>query len=169
MAEGQVGDATAAPVTPGSRGSGVFPRDQSFTISNKLREFTALSRRLERHLAEQFELNQTDLAAMEHLSRSGSATPGELAEELGVTSAATTFVVNRLSAMGHVHRSPHPDDGRKTVITPSPASLANIATRMAPLGADLLGYLRELPPEDLGVIEAFLDRATSALRGQLDE
>lgn len=154
---------------PDPRGRGDRVVDQSFQISNKLRSFSALSRRLERHLAEQFELNQTDLAAMELLSRSGSATAGELADELGVTSAATTFVVNRLSAMGHVHRSRHPDDGRKTVITPSPDSLADIATRMAPLGADLLGYLRELPPAELGVIEAFLDRATQALHDQLGE
>ncbi len=125
-------------------------------IVTKLREVLALSRRLERHLATELDVNATDLFAMEHLSRSGSTTPSELAQELGVTSSAATFVVDRLAAQGHVSREPHPDDRRKTVVAPALASVEQVTGMIRPLAVGLTNYVEAMALEDRAVVEAFL-------------
>lgn len=133
-------------------------------IVTKLREVIALSRRLERHLATELDVNATDLFAMEHLSREGSATPTELAQELGVTSSAATFIVDRLAAQGHVSREPHPGDRRKTVVAPAPASVDLVVGMIRPLAVGLGSYVDAMQPEDRAVVEAFLDAVASMYR-----
>jgi DNA-binding MarR family transcriptional regulator len=130
----------------------------------KLREVIALSRRLERHLAVELEVNATDLFAMEHLSRHGSSTPSELAQELGVTSSAATFVVDRLAAQGHVTRRPHPDDRRKTVVAPAAESVQQVMEMIRPVATGLADYVDAMPPADRAVVEAFLDQVATVYR-----
>lgn len=130
----------------------------------KLREVVALSRRLERHLAAVLDVNSTDLFAMEHLARTGSSTPSELAQQLGVTSAAATFIVDRLAAAGHLSRAQHPRDRRKTVVSPSAGSLEQVGGLMQPIGTRLSRYLGAMTPHDREVLEAFLDEVADTYR-----
>ena len=58
-------------------------------------------------------LSTSELQALRHLV-DRSRGPVELSHLLGVTSAASSGVVDRLAARGHVRRRPHPDDGRRT-------------------------------------------------------
>lgn len=51
------------------------------------------------------------------LWREGGATPGELAERLGVEPATVTKSLRRLESAGLVERGPDPDDGRRVRVT----------------------------------------------------
>ena len=135
----------------------------------KLREVTALSRRMERHLAAGLEVNATDLFAMEHLSRHGSSTPGELAQQLGVTSSAATFIVDRLVAQGHVSREPHPDDRRKTVVSPAAESVQQVAGMLRPIAVGVADYIDSMSPEDRTAVAAFLDAVIAIYRTAAEE
>ena len=77
-----------------------------------LRALLDVTEEFERALGSELTVNPTDLHAMEHLIMSGPLSPSELSRRLGVTSAATTTVVDRLTALGHVRREPHPSDRR---------------------------------------------------------
>lgn len=66
-------------------------------------------------------LNETDMRALHYLivcaNRNLVATPGGIAHHLGVSTAATTKLLDRLEQGGHIMRAPHPTDRRALEIT----------------------------------------------------
>lgn len=70
------------------------------------------------------QLGATDMRALHYLivaGNSGSvATPGAIAAHLGISSASTTKLLDRLERAGHVTRAPHPSDRRALAISISP-------------------------------------------------
>ena len=85
----------------------------------------------------------------------GSSTPSELAQQLGVTSSAATFIVDRLAALGHVSREPHPGDRRKTVVSPSPESVRRVEGLIRPLATGLADYVASMTPAERTAVEEF--------------
>ena len=64
-------------------------------------------------------LNATDMECLRLLFMKGIATPSELARHTGLTSGATTAMLDRLEKAGFLERRPNPDDRRGTLITPA--------------------------------------------------
>jgi DNA-binding MarR family transcriptional regulator len=64
-------------------------------------------------------LNVTDLECLRLLFVKGIATPTELARHTGLTSGATTAMLDRLEKAGLIERRPNPDDRRGTLIAPA--------------------------------------------------
>ena len=64
-------------------------------------------------------LGGTDLYALGALSTAGPMTSGELADATGLTTGATTRLIDRLERAGHVRRVPDPSDRRKVRIEPT--------------------------------------------------
>lgn len=64
-------------------------------------------------------LNTTDSECLRLLFLKGIATPSELARHTGLTSGATTAMLDRLERAGFIERRPNPDDRRGTLIVPS--------------------------------------------------
>ena len=85
-----------------------------------LRELLDVTDDFERALGDELAVNATDLTAMEHLIVAGALSPTALADRLHLSSAAVTSVVDRLAALGHVRRTPNPDDRRAPWWFPSP-------------------------------------------------
>lgn len=54
------------------------------------------------------------------LDRSGSATPGQIADRLGVTSSTSTGLVERLARGGYIHRTHSKEDRRQVLLTLKP-------------------------------------------------
>ena len=67
-------------------------------------------------------LNVTDMECLRLLFHKGIATPSELARHTGLTSGATTAMLDRLEKAGLIERRPNPDDRRGTLITPAKSS-----------------------------------------------
>lgn len=69
-------------------------------------------------------LNETDMRALHYLivcaNRNLVATPGGIAHHLGVSTAATTKLLDRLEQGGHITRAPHPTDRRALQISITP-------------------------------------------------
>lgn len=68
-------------------------------------------------------LNVTDMECLRFLFLKGIATPSELARQTGLTSGATTAMLDRLERADLIERHPNPHDRRGVHITP--AKLAN--------------------------------------------
>jgi DNA-binding MarR family transcriptional regulator len=64
-------------------------------------------------------LNITDSECLRLLFLKGLATPSELARHTGLTSGATTAMLDRLEKAGWIERRPNPDDRRGTLIVPA--------------------------------------------------
>jgi DNA-binding MarR family transcriptional regulator len=62
--------------------------------------------------------NATDMECLRLLFLKGIATPSELSRHTGLTSGATTALLDRLEKAGFIERRPNPDDRRGTLIVP---------------------------------------------------
>jgi DNA-binding MarR family transcriptional regulator len=67
-------------------------------------------------------LNVTDMECLRLLFLKGVATPSELSRFTGLTSGATTAMLDRLERAGLIERRPNPNDRRGTLIAPAPSS-----------------------------------------------
>src|SRR5215203_235919 len=73
-------------------------------------------------------LNATDIECLRHLFLKGIATPSELARHTGLTSGATTAMLDRLEKAGLIERRPNPDDRRGTLVAPTKSSTEKAAS-----------------------------------------
>lgn len=64
-------------------------------------------------------INATDMECLRLLFANGSASPSELARHTGLTSGATTAMLDRLEQAGLIERQPNLHDRRGTVIVPA--------------------------------------------------
>ena len=95
---------------------------------------------------------------MERLVSEGPATPTELAHHLEISTAATTLVVDRLAAAGHVTREPHPNDGRKIIVRAAPRSAEAAYGHVALLLERTAELHASMSPADRATVTGFLDR-----------
>lgn len=72
-------------------------------------------------------LNVTDMECLRLLFQKGVASPSELAKYTGLTSGATTAMLDRLEKAGLIERRPNPDDRRGTLIAPEKSSAGKVA------------------------------------------
>src|SRR5215831_10334151 len=102
------------------------------------------------------QLNRTDLRALEALRR-GGMTAGRLARALGVTSGATTRVIDSLVASGHVTRGPDPTDRRRVQVQLTPAAEEQVDRTFAQLRVDARSLLETYDDAELGTVARFLE------------
>ena len=76
-------------------------------------------------------LNTTDTESLRLLFQKGIATPSELSRHTGLTSGATTAMLDRLEKAGLIERRPNPNDRRGTLITPTKSSSEKVASWFA--------------------------------------
>lgn len=143
------------------------PRVQDATVL--LREIRELSAAFEGHLGTQLTVNPTDLTAMEHLIQDGPLTPTDLARRLGVSTAAATTVIDRLTAVGHVSRIPNPADRRGVLVVPAPASVARAMGALMPMIMDIDGVLSDFSEAEQAIITEYLERVVTAYRAHIPD
>jgi DNA-binding MarR family transcriptional regulator len=114
-------------------------------------------------------LTDTDLLAVQHLSREGRATPTRLRELLGMTSGGTTGLIQRLERFGHVVREPHPTDHRSAILRLTREVEVVAGEAFAPLVHDLEMAAEELSDRERLIVAAFLDRVAHAAERRADE
>lgn len=108
-------------------------------------------------------LNRTDLRALQAL-RSGGMTAGKLARALGVTSGATTRVIDSLVASGHVARGPDPTDRRRVLVRLTPAAESQVDLTFEQMRADARTLLRTYGDLELATVVRFLEDVRGLLR-----
>nr|WP_269437847.1 MarR family transcriptional regulator [Arthrobacter sp. zg-Y919] len=84
-------------------------------------------------------LNATDMRAlvliMEAEIRHQALTAGQLSNQLGTSSGATTAVIDRLERIGHIHRNRTHADRRKVTLHFEPLAMQLAGAYFGPLGA----------------------------------
>lgn len=73
-------------------------------------------------------LNTSDMECLRLLFQKGIATPSELAKHTGLTSGATTAMLDRLEKAGFIERRPNPNDRRGTLIAPADSASEKVAS-----------------------------------------
>ena len=132
-----------------------------------LRDIREVGAAFEAHLGQQLTVNPTDLEAMEHLIQDGPLTPTDLSRRLGVSTAATTTIIDRLTAVGHVERVPNPADRRGILVVPAPASVERAMGAIMPMVMGIDRVLTEFSDAEKAVITDYLTRVVAVYRAQL--
>lgn len=138
-----------------------------------LRVYGALYTELTRRFAAHLGLHATDAAALTEIlyaeDQGTPTTPARLAARIGLTSGATTTLINRLERDGHVVRSREHLDRRIVTLYSGSQAREPAMAFFAPLGASLDAMLARYPPEILDDVEGFLDDLRATMEGVLDQ
>ncbi len=118
-------------------------------------------------------LHPTDVRALIHLLDAGragvSATPGWLGAQLGVNSASTTALVDRLERLGLVRRERDTQDRRRVLLAVQDQAVALGWSFFGPLIREMVGAMRSFDEAELDTVRRFLlamrDVAAAGRRG----
>jgi DNA-binding MarR family transcriptional regulator len=118
-------------------------------------------------VAERVGMHQTDIETMDLLNTLGPMTAGELAARAGLTSGATTRLIDRLERAGYVRRRPDETDRRCVIIEPVYENLEELAALFQPLAEGMAEMWSEFDDDQLDVIIEFV-RRSNAVTAQLN-
>ena len=123
--------------------------------------------------AHQHRLHATDvhalLAVMNAERRGAPLTPGKLGEAIGLTSGATTALIDRLERGGHLRRSRESADRRVVHLRYADAGMALAQAFFTPLAPRTDEVMAQFGVDDLQVIEKFLQGMVGSLMAYRDE
>jgi DNA-binding MarR family transcriptional regulator len=131
-------------------------------IDETLRKVSAQSVLISHLVAGLIGLNSTDLECLDLLLLAGPTTAGKLAEHTGLTSGATTAVIDRLERGGFVTRRRDVNDRRRVVVEIVKSSIDRIAPLYAPLQARVTQLNRQFSDAELGAVVDYMTRALEA-------
>ncbi|MFC0674382.1 MarR family winged helix-turn-helix transcriptional regulator [Brachybacterium hainanense] len=105
-------------------------------------------------------LNSTDMRALHFLiisaHRDELATAGSLGAHLGLSSGATTKMLDRLEAAGHIERRPHPRDRRSSVLSVRPGTRDAAMSTMGRQQAGRFRAAARLTSQERDIVTRFL-------------
>ncbi|WP_418275103.1 MarR family winged helix-turn-helix transcriptional regulator [Isoptericola jiangsuensis] len=114
-----------------------------------LRTFRRADEEMRLRASRDMDMNLTDLRALRHVIARGqhddAVTPRALAARLGISSASTTKLLDRLCASGHLERRPHPVDRRSVVVVATDAAHHEVRDRLTRMHARMLAIAEAVP------------------------
>ena len=108
-------------------------------------------------LPEDMGMGPSEVMAIAHLSNHEGLGPSELAERLRITTGATTALLDRLAARGHVVREQHPADRRKVVLRLTTHAHEEAFLRLRPMIMEITELAARLSPEERRTVGRFLE------------
>ena len=142
------------------------PDDRSALIT-ALRRFNIESDRFVEGFSTAHGLHRSDMNALAYLTAADEAGaplgPGQLGARLGLSSPATTALIDRLVRAGHLVREPHPSDRRKVALRSREQGVRLAVEFFLPLGRALRDVMDDFDAEELRTVLRFLERATDAV------
>ena len=139
--------------------------DDDVAQINQMMAAMAQLRRAEDALSEAstryMKLNKTDMRALHYLivclHRDQIAMPGDLAIHLGITTASTTKLLDRLAKGGHITREPHPSDRRALSVRITPGTYRSAMDTVGRQQAKRFSAAAQRTSEERAVIISFLE------------
>jgi DNA-binding MarR family transcriptional regulator len=138
-------------------------------LDDLIRELSSEITQIHRWMAEEAGLNTTDLMALYFIRNGeGHVTPKQLSENLGLTSGATTILLNRLEGRDLIARAPHPTDRRAVLLSLGEAAKSNAIMNLRQhLRAANAEVIDSLSPDDAVIVRNFLARTLESTRQTL--
>ncbi|OBF31502.1 MarR family transcriptional regulator [Mycobacterium sp. ACS1612] len=137
-------------------------------IAADVRAMTAESDRIGKHFAGRHQVAANDFRALLHIVVAENAgtplTAGELRQQMGVSGAAITYLVERMIASGHVRRDSDPADRRKVLLRVADHGMDVARGFFTPLGEHTRRALADIPDADLAAAHRTFTAVIDAMR-----
>ncbi len=138
-------------------------------VAAQVRQLQVLADKVQRQLARTLGLGPTDLSAVEHLLQHGPMSASELARRMEMSTAATTHVIDRLTAAGHAHRSRDAADRRRVTVEPDAESVTRVFDELRPIIGGVVELVERRSPEEQAVLVDFLQELNAFYAGLLEQ
>lgn len=142
-------------------------------LASDLRALTAVSEQLGHVFARSNNVRPNDFRALLHIVTAEfegtPLTPGRLGRLMGMSSAAVTYLVERMIESGHLRRDSDDSDRRKVLLRHDEQGRAAAEGFFIPVGTRTRTAMAEFSDDDLRTTHRVLAAVIGALREHLDE
>lgn len=139
----------------------------SVDVLNLLRRYRAADQEMRRRTRDSMGMGETDLLALRYVLKAeregGLLTPGMLARRLGISTASTTVLVDRLERSGHLTRRAHPTDRRSLVVVSTTDSDSEVRQTLGRMHRAMIDAADALDPDELRTVARFLTAMIDAV------
>lgn len=129
---------------------------------------SAQSDELGRVFCAQHDLSTNDFRALLHVmvaeSDGSPLTQSQLGQRIGVSSAAITYLVDRMVESGHLIRAPHPSDRRKVLLRYADHGSAVARSFFTPLGRHAATAMDDFSAAELTIAHRVLNAMIESMR-----
>lgn len=143
------------------------PDDTAEDLTRLVQRLVTEGSKIVETFAAQHGLHHTDAAALARVlgaqQRGTPMSAGALAGELGLTSGAITFVVDRLERAGHLTRVRDASDRRRVFLHGSSSGQALAEEFLRPAQERTDAVLKRFTPTELEVVRSFLTATSDAM------
>ncbi|WP_454117916.1 MarR family winged helix-turn-helix transcriptional regulator [Microbacterium lacticum] len=140
---------------------------RSTSVMEAMRSYRAAEVAMRRRTQQSMDMGENELLVLRYLARAqlrdDRVTPVTLSRYLGITSASTTALLDRLEKSGHIVRTPHPRDRRSIVITSSAKSDDEVRHTLAAMHDRMMAVVRDMSADDRTTVIGFLDAMREAV------
>ncbi|WP_299570554.1 MarR family winged helix-turn-helix transcriptional regulator [uncultured Williamsia sp.] len=134
-----------------------------------MRALSAASEQIGRAFAARHDLSANDFQALLRIMVADvdgdPLTVGRLGASLGMSSAAMTYLVERMIASGHIRREAHPTDRRRVILRYDDHGMEVAREFFGPLGAVTRAALADVDDDDLATAHRVFAVLIDAIRG----
>jgi len=142
-------------------------KDPSVGVLEAMRTFRAAEIAMERRTQQSTGMNGNDLLALRYviLSQQDGRTigPKELAAYLGISSASTTVLIDRLERAGKMRRENSPFDRRALILVPTATTDEEIHDALGEVPERLVEVANTLTADEAETVIRFLDDMRAAV------
>lgn len=142
-------------------------RHRSKAVLEALRIYRAAEVAMRRRTRDSMSMGENELLVLRYLLRDATrqVRPGELTRYLGLSTASTTAILDRLERSGHVTRAANPGDRRSIFIQATPRAHAEVRQTLGNMHDRMLAAVIDMTPEESAAVVAFLQRMSDAVDG----
>ncbi len=144
----------------------VTPTSATADVLRALERFRAADTQMHQRVRANAALGDNELRILQYVlaceRQRLDVKPSEISRHLGISSASTTALLDRLERLGSVQRVSHPTDRRSILIAPTERAAAEVAALVDAFEDRVAAAVDELTPEGRAAVLHFLDAATGA-------
>ncbi len=142
-------------------------RGRSKAVLEALRVYRAAEMAMRRRTRESMSMGENELLVLRYLLREPGrrVRPGELTRYLGLSTASTTAILDRLERSGHVTRAANPEDRRSIFIQATERADHEVRQTLGNMHDRMLAAVIDMSPEEAATVVAFLHRMSDAVDG----
>lgn len=136
-------------------------------VLEAMRVYRAADVAMRRRTRNEMSMGDNELLALRLILREDGkdtpTTPSAVARYLGISTASTTTLLDRLERSGHVERKPHPTDRRRVVLHATDRTNEEVRQTLGQMHKRMMDATHDLSPDDAAAIVRFLEGMTQAV------
>lgn len=152
---------------PSSAEAAENPRERGIAVLQAFRLYRAAEAAMRRRTRDSMSMGENELLVLRYLLKAQGEKrfvgPTELARYLGISTASTTALIDRLEKSGHVTRQPHPSDRRSVLIVATELSHAEVRETLGKMHQRMLGAVEGMTAEEARIVIACVTRMQQAV------